>query len=398
MAWTPNISASISARAAVKAVLAVGRDLGRGTARRYTQVYMPSTAMSPSAAAMRSLTSGGSDAGAEARGGVGAHLAAGADAGSGFYAYAGARPEWVDAGRRPARPVASVVLKGDAARAIVDDARAFLRLERWYAERGIPYRRGYLLHGAPGSGKTSLVRAVAGELRLPVYQLPLSGAGVDDEAFHRLLRGTARRSVVLLEDVDAGVSPDGCEWTVDGSINTDGRHSPKAFVRKNPNARGGVTLRGLLGALDGVGAAEGRLLFMTCRDASALEPALIRPGRIDTRLAFEAPDKAQAKALFRHFYGLDDEKRHATEEAEADEKNAPDEAEGERDRSDEKRAWAEAFAAAATDPRLASRDHPAVSSMAALQGLLMSHREDPRGAVKAAARILEAAASSGIVA
>jgi chaperone BCS1 len=385
-------------RAAVKAVLAVGRDLGRGTARRHTQVYMPSTAMSPSAAAMRSLTSGGSDAGAEARGGVGAHLAAGADAGSGFYAYGGARPEWVDAGRRPARPVASVVLKGDAARAIVDDARAFLRLERWYAERGIPYRRGYLLHGAPGSGKTSLVRAVAGELRLPVYQLPLSGAGVDDEAFHRLLRGTARRSVVLLEDVDAGVSPDGCEWTVDGSINTDGRHSPKAFVRKNPNARGGVTLRGLLGALDGVGAAEGRLLFMTCRDASALEPALIRPGRIDTRLAFEAPDKAQAKALFRHFYGLDDEKRHATEEAEADEKNAPDEAEGERDRSDEKRAWAEAFAAAATDPRLASRDHPAVSSMAALQGLLMSHREDPRGAVKAAARILEAAASSGIVA
>ena len=387
-------------RAAVKAVLAVGRDLGRGTARRHTQVYMPSTAMSPSAAAMRSLTSGGSDAGAEARGGVGAHLAAGADAGSGFYAYGGARPEWVDAGRRPARPVASVVLKGDAARAIVDDARAFLRLERWYAERGIPYRRGYLLHGAPGSGKTSLVRAVAGELRLPVYQLPLSGAGVDDEAFHRLLRGTARRSVVLLEDVDAGVSPDGCEWTVDGSINTDGRHSPKAFVRKNPNARGGVTLRGLLGALDGVGAAEGRLLFMTCRDASALEPALIRPGRIDTRLAFEAPDKAQAKALFRHFYGLDDEKRHATEEAEADEKNAPepDEAEGERDRSDEKRAWAEAFAAAATDPRLASRDHPAVSSMAALQGLLMSHREDPRGAVKAAARIREAAASSGIVA
>lgn len=385
-------------RAAVKAVLAVGRDLGRGTARRHTQVYMPSTAMSPSAAAMRSLTSGGSDAGAEARGGVGAHLAAGADAGSGFYAYGGARPEWVDAGRRPARPVASVVLKGDAARAIVDDARAFMRLERWYAERGIPYRRGYLLHGAPGSGKTSLVRAVAGELRLPVYQLPLSGAGVDDEAFHRLLRGTARRSVVLLEDVDAGVSPDGCEWTVDGSINTDGRHSPKEFVRKNPNARGGVTLRGLLGALDGVGAAEGRLLFMTCRDASALEPALIRPGRIDTRLAFEAPDKAQAKALFRHFYGLDDEKRHATEEAEADEKNAPDEAEGERDRSDEKRAWAEAFAAAATDPRLASRDHPAVSSMAALQGLLMSHREDPRGAVKAAVRILEAAASSGIVA
>jgi chaperone BCS1 len=51
------------------------------------------------------------------------------------------RPEWVDAGRKPARPISSVILRGDDARDILDDGRAFLRLERWYAERGIPYRR-----------------------------------------------------------------------------------------------------------------------------------------------------------------------------------------------------------------------------------------------------------------
>jgi chaperone BCS1 len=96
-----------------------------------------------------------------------------------------------------------VILKGDEARSVLDDARAFLGLERWYAERGIPYRRGYLLHGAPGSGKTSLVCAIAGELRLPIYQLRLTGAGLDDEAFQRLLAATSRRAVVLLEDVDA---------------------------------------------------------------------------------------------------------------------------------------------------------------------------------------------------
>jgi chaperone BCS1 len=264
----------------------------------------------------------------------------------------------------------------------VDDARAFLRLERWYAERGIPYRRGYLLHGAPGSGKTSLVRAVAGELRLPVYQLPLSGAGVDDEAFHRLLNGTARRSVVLLEDVDAGVASQ--TWTVG-----DDRSVDQSWSR--------LTLRGVLGALDGVGAAEGRLLFMTCRDVRVLEPALIRPGRIDKRLAFGVPDKAQAKALFDHFYGFSFRRGLVPargEEVDAEttglggEKAKPfSESESVSDETTE--AWAEAFAAAATDPRLLSRDHPAVSSMAALQGLLMSHREDPRGAVKAAARILQ---------
>ena len=49
--------------------------------------------------------------------------------------------------------------------------------EDWYAERGIPYRRGYLLYGVPGSGKSSLVAALAGELDLNIYALSLSAKG-----------------------------------------------------------------------------------------------------------------------------------------------------------------------------------------------------------------------------
>ena len=197
-----------------------------------------------------------------------------------------------------------MILKGDDAMDVLADARAFLGLERWYAERGIPYRRGYLLHGPPGSGKTSLVCAVAGELRLPIYQLRLSGAGLDDEAFQRLLAATSRRAVVLLEDVDAARGAAVGSRTGEAMY----RASPTSSGgvgggrRESFDAAGGLTLPGLLNALDGVGAVDGRLLFMTCHRASSLEPALVRPGRIDVRVGFGPPDRAQAAALFRHFY------------------------------------------------------------------------------------------------
>lgn len=63
---------------------------------------------------------------------------------------------------------------------LIADAKDFLASEAWYAERGIPYRRGYLLYGVPGSGKTSLIHAIAGELSLDIYVVSLSAKGYAD--------------------------------------------------------------------------------------------------------------------------------------------------------------------------------------------------------------------------
>ena len=59
------------------------------------------------------------------------------------------------------------------------DAKRFKESAGWYGDRGIPYRRGYLIHGTPGSGKTSLITAMAGELRLNICILNLSNPSLD---------------------------------------------------------------------------------------------------------------------------------------------------------------------------------------------------------------------------
>ena len=71
------------------------------------------------------------------------------------------------------RRLDSVILAEGVEEAIADDFTRFLGSRAWYMDRGIPYRRGYLLHGAPGSGKTSFITALAGELGFDICVLNL---------------------------------------------------------------------------------------------------------------------------------------------------------------------------------------------------------------------------------
>merc|ERR1719228_617314 len=72
--------------------------------------------------------------------------------------------DWVQFGHpRQRRPLSSVVLDAGVTENIVADVKEFMMSEQWYRDRGIPYRRGYLLHGPPGCGKTSFIAALAGE-------------------------------------------------------------------------------------------------------------------------------------------------------------------------------------------------------------------------------------------
>merc|ERR1719309_531529 len=88
---------------------------------------------------------------------------------------------------RQRRPLDSVVLDTGVSERIVQDVREFVSSVTWYRDRGIPYRRGYLLHGPPGCGKTSFITALAGDLEYSICVLNLSDRSMsDDRLQHRL--------------------------------------------------------------------------------------------------------------------------------------------------------------------------------------------------------------------
>ncbi|KAJ3072757.1 hypothetical protein HDU98_002972 [Podochytrium sp. JEL0797] len=191
-------------------------------------------------------------------------------------------PEWRPFGApRRRREIESVVLDEGVAERIVKDVESFLGNGSWYHERGIPYRRGYLLHGPPGSGKTSFIQALAGHFDYNICVLNLSERGMTDDRLAHLLTNAPPRSLVLLEDIDA------------------------AFVKRESKEEGFqsmVTFSGLLNALDGVAASEERIVFMTTNHLSRLDPALIRPGRADMRILIDNATPTQTRAMFLRFY------------------------------------------------------------------------------------------------
>jgi chaperone BCS1 len=112
--------------------------------------------------------------------------------------------EWKPFGQpRRKRPLHSVVLDTGVSEKVEQDVKAFLQRRQWYADRGIPYRRGYLLHGPPGSGKTSYIQALAGSLSYDICLLNLSERGLGDDKLNHLLSNAPERSFILIEDVDA---------------------------------------------------------------------------------------------------------------------------------------------------------------------------------------------------
>ncbi|CAG7931731.1 unnamed protein product [Penicillium olsonii] len=197
---------------------------------------------------------------------------------------------WSSVASRLSRDITTVILDKHKKQTILRDINEYLhpQTRQWYANHGIPYRRGYLFSGPPGTGKTSLASAIAGVFGLNIYVLSLLDPTMTESQFARLFSEVPTRCVVLLEDVDAA-----------GLNRAD---TEDDSIQRSAKANTSVSLSGLLNAIDGVSSQEGRILIMTTNAPQTLDRALIRPGRVDVHIRFELPSHEELRDLFLSMY------------------------------------------------------------------------------------------------
>jgi len=194
------------------------------------------------------------------------------------------------------RAVESVVLEPGEKEHLLQDIAQFRRSKQRYRRLGVPYHRGYLFHGPPGTGKTSLVSALAAHFGLSIYMVNL--ADFTDRSLMSAVNRVPCNSVLLFEDIDCMRSSQSRGRTdpsgADGQLTTSNK--------ENASTQNGVTLSGLLNVLDGFHAPSGVVFVMTTNHVEKLDEALLRPGRIDYKLYMGHASDQQKIELYRRFF------------------------------------------------------------------------------------------------
>jgi hypothetical protein len=187
------------------------------------------------------------------------------------------RPEQLGrAAQRSGTALADLIFP-DRIKALIHEVEMWRGSRAWYQERGIPWKRGWLLYGPPGTGKTALARAFAEDLNLPIYVFQLGELNNFDliEAWADMQVNVP--CIALLEDFDN---------VFHGRENVSRRHSPLLIAAQKkenepePRPSTPLTFDCLLNCLDGVERSDGVFTIITTNDLSRIDPALGQPRRL----------------------------------------------------------------------------------------------------------------------
>ncbi|KAL0307364.1 UNVERIFIED_CONTAM: AAA-ATPase ASD, mitochondrial [Sesamum angustifolium] len=164
---------------------------------------------------------------------------------------------------------------------IVDDLINFSKSKDYYAKIGKPWKRGYLLYGPHGTGKSSMIAAMANLLKYDVYDLELT-AVKDNTELRKLLIDTGSKSIIVIEDIDCSLDLTGQREKKKADKKKGNENGKKKDAEKDEvkeklkkleeemNKTSQVTLSGLLNFIDGLWSACG------VKDSSFSRPTMLR--------------------------------------------------------------------------------------------------------------------------
>lgn len=182
------------------------------------------------------------------------------------------------------RALESVILRNNGTQRIADHIKNFRDNRSVYEDKGYPYHTGIMLYGPAGTGKTSISTALANHFKMNVYQITLSSINNDSTLFE-CVSNIPEDSIILFEDID---------------VATKSSHNRKSET----DSDSGVTLSGLLNVLDGNLSPHGAVFILTTNDKDSLDPALVRPGRVDVSVEVDYADTRQVKELANYYIGF----------------------------------------------------------------------------------------------
>ncbi|PIA56104.1 hypothetical protein AQUCO_00700453v1 [Aquilegia coerulea] len=159
----------------------------------------------------------------------------------------------------------TLALHPELKKVIMNDLDGFINRKNFYKETGRAWKHGYLLYGPPGTGKSSLIAAMANYLNFDIYDLDLTQLTRNPE-LRTIMMSMADNSILVVEDIDC-------------SIDLADR-TPSAYKKHQ------VTLSAMLNFIDGIWSTcgGGRIIIFTTNHKHKIDPALLRPGRMDMHL------------------------------------------------------------------------------------------------------------------
>ena len=205
--------------------------------------------------------------------------------------------QWKSQDSKTSRKLGTVILKENQMEDIINDINEFVHKEDWYVSRDVPYTRRYMFWGVPGTGKSSCIKALACHTKRHIHYLVLSEVESDSELFKLMESVDFSKTILVIEDIDCASRITHDRSAEDDIKDDSGDDKEEEVVASK------MTLSGLLNAIDG-GMVEnhGQIMVMTTNHPEKLDPALVRPGRVDRKYEFGLCDTYQIKGLFHNFF------------------------------------------------------------------------------------------------